>query len=241
MPRRSGRSIEAAAARRRAARRPLQHGRRPRRHRASAGERGRAAAARATSTRRRSSKASASRRAAAEDTGIEVVIVRPTGIYGPGDRRLLKLFRGVARRRFPILGDGRIFYHLTYIDDLVEGFRLCGDASGRRRSHLHPRRRRGHHAQRAGRDRRREAHVPPPGCICRSGRSGSPARCARRSARRSASSRRSTAAGSTSSPRAARSTSAAARAELGYAPQRRPARRHRPDARVVPRQRLALR
>ena len=30
--------------------------------------------------------------------GIEVTIARPTGIYGPGDRRLLKLFRGVARR-----------------------------------------------------------------------------------------------------------------------------------------------
>jgi nucleoside-diphosphate-sugar epimerase len=65
-------------------------------------------------------------REAAEDTGIELVIARPTGIYGPGDRRLLKLFRGVARRRFVILGDGQIYYHLTYIDDLVEGFRLCG-------------------------------------------------------------------------------------------------------------------
>jgi nucleoside-diphosphate-sugar epimerase len=65
-------------------------------------------------------------REAGRDTGVEVVIVRPTGIYGPGDRRLLKLFRGVARRRFVILGDGRIFYHLTYIDDLAEGFRLCG-------------------------------------------------------------------------------------------------------------------
>lgn len=65
-------------------------------------------------------------RDAARDIGIEVVIARPTGIYGPGDRRLLKLFRGIARRRFVILGDGRIFYHLTYIDDLIEGFRLCG-------------------------------------------------------------------------------------------------------------------
>jgi dihydroflavonol-4-reductase len=66
--------------------------------------------------------------------GIEVTIARPSGIYGPGDRRLLKLFRGVARRRFVVLGDGRIFYHLTYIDDLVEGFRLCGEvprAAGR--------------------------------------------------------------------------------------------------------------
>jgi nucleoside-diphosphate-sugar epimerase len=65
-------------------------------------------------------------RSAAATTGIELVIARPTGIYGPGDRRLLKLFRGVARRRFVILGDGRIYYHLTFIDDLVEGFRLCG-------------------------------------------------------------------------------------------------------------------
>src|SRR5260221_190849 len=67
-------------------------------------------------------------RDAAARTGVEVVIARPSGIYGPGDRRLLKLFRGVARRRFVILGDGKFFYHLTYIDDLVEGLRLCGEA-----------------------------------------------------------------------------------------------------------------
>jgi dihydroflavonol-4-reductase len=69
-------------------------------------------------------------REAAGRTGVEVVIARPTGIYGPGDRRLLKLFRGVARRRFAVLGSGRIYYHLTYIDDLVEGFRLCGEVPG---------------------------------------------------------------------------------------------------------------
>jgi nucleoside-diphosphate-sugar epimerase len=59
--------------------------------------------------------------------GIDVTIARPTGIYGPGDRRLLRLFRGVARRRWITLGSGEIYYHLTYIDDLVEGFRLCGE------------------------------------------------------------------------------------------------------------------
>ena len=69
-------------------------------------------------------------REAASATGMEVVIARPTGIYGPGDRRLLKLFRGVARRRFIVLGAGRIYYHLTYIDDLIEGFRLCGEVPG---------------------------------------------------------------------------------------------------------------
>src|ERR1700681_2422960 len=65
-------------------------------------------------------------RQAGERLGIEVTIARPTGIYGPGDRRLLKLFQGVVRG-FPILGRGEIYYHLTYIDDLVEGFRLCGE------------------------------------------------------------------------------------------------------------------
>ena len=73
-------------------------------------------------------------RDAAARTGIDLVIARPTGIYGPGDRRLLKLFRGVARRRFVTLGSGEIFYHLTYVEDLAEGFRLCGEvpaASGR--------------------------------------------------------------------------------------------------------------
>ena len=65
-------------------------------------------------------------RRAATEAGVPLVIVRPTGIYGPGDQRLLKLFRGVARRRFNVLGRGDIWYHLTYIDDLVDGFRLCG-------------------------------------------------------------------------------------------------------------------
>ncbi len=64
--------------------------------------------------------------AAAKDAGIELVIARPSGIYGPGDKRLFKLFGGVARGRFVLLGDGGIFYHLTYVNDLCDGFRLCG-------------------------------------------------------------------------------------------------------------------
>lgn len=69
-----------------------------------------------------------------ETRGLDVVVARPIGIYGPGDRRFLKMFRGIAKGRFPILGSGEVFYHLTYIDDLVEGFRLCGEvpeAAGR--------------------------------------------------------------------------------------------------------------
>jgi len=69
-------------------------------------------------------------RDAAAAAGIELVIARPTGIYGPGDRRLLKLFGGVARGRFLLLGDGQIFYHLTYVEDLCDGFRLCATVPG---------------------------------------------------------------------------------------------------------------
>jgi dihydroflavonol-4-reductase len=58
--------------------------------------------------------------------GLEVVIARPIGIYGPGDLRFLKMFRGIARRHFPMLGSGRVYYHLTYIDDLCRGLILCG-------------------------------------------------------------------------------------------------------------------
>jgi len=69
-------------------------------------------------------------RAAAARVGIELVIARPTGIYGPGDRRLFKMFGQIARGRFVMLGSGRNFYHLTYVDDLCAGFRLCGTVPG---------------------------------------------------------------------------------------------------------------
>jgi nucleoside-diphosphate-sugar epimerase len=65
-------------------------------------------------------------REAAARLGIELVIARPTGIYGPGDRRLFKMFGQIARGRFLMLGRGKNFYHLTYITDLCAGFRLCG-------------------------------------------------------------------------------------------------------------------
>ena len=69
-------------------------------------------------------------RHAARTGALEVVIARPIGIYGPGDTRFLKMFRGLARGTFPLLGSGEVFYHLTFVDDLVEGFRLCGEVAG---------------------------------------------------------------------------------------------------------------
>lgn len=60
-------------------------------------------------------------------SGIPVSVVRPVGIYGPGDTRFLKLFRPIQRGRFVMIGDGDVLYHMTYIDDLVEGFILAGE------------------------------------------------------------------------------------------------------------------
>lgn len=57
--------------------------------------------------------------------GLAVSVVRPAAIYGPGETRLLKLFRAIARGRYAIVGSGRPHYHLVYIDDLVRGYLLA--------------------------------------------------------------------------------------------------------------------
>lgn len=59
--------------------------------------------------------------------GLPVTVARPTAIYGPGDLRLLKLFRLIARRRFVMLGRGEVFYHMVYVTDLVAGLRLLAE------------------------------------------------------------------------------------------------------------------
>jgi nucleoside-diphosphate-sugar epimerase len=59
-------------------------------------------------------------------TDLPTAVVRPAGIYGPGDMRFLKLFRGVQGGYFTILGSGRTWFHPVYITDLIEGFLRCG-------------------------------------------------------------------------------------------------------------------
>jgi nucleoside-diphosphate-sugar epimerase len=57
---------------------------------------------------------------------MEVVILRPAAIYGPGDpERFFMIFRRVAKGTFPMFGDGRTLYHPLYIDNLVDAFLLC--------------------------------------------------------------------------------------------------------------------
>jgi len=58
---------------------------------------------------------------------LPVTVVRPTGIYGPGDMRFAKMYRMIQKGTFVMLGRGDTLYHLTYVEDLVDGIRLAGE------------------------------------------------------------------------------------------------------------------
>jgi len=62
----------------------------------------------------------------AKDRGLSLTVARPTAIYGPGDTRLLKMFKMIAKGTFVMLGTRDINYHMVYVDDLVVGLRLLG-------------------------------------------------------------------------------------------------------------------
>jgi len=64
------------------------------------------------------------------EEGLPGVVFRPVGIYGPGDTRFLKLFRYIKNGKFKMFGSGKVLYHLTYIDDLVDGILLAGTVPG---------------------------------------------------------------------------------------------------------------
>lgn len=66
-------------------------------------------------------KAEAERVAHEFATQIGLCIVRISETYGPGDMRLLKLFRAVQSGRYATLGDGRNLHQLIYVADLAAG------------------------------------------------------------------------------------------------------------------------
>lgn len=61
---------------------------------------------------------------------LPVVVIRISETYGPGDRRLLKLFKGIKKNAFFMIGDGKNLHHLIYIDDLIEGMCLAATVEG---------------------------------------------------------------------------------------------------------------
>jgi nucleoside-diphosphate-sugar epimerase len=58
----------------------------------------------------------------AERCAVPSVVLRPADVYGPRDQRLLKLFKGVSRGRFPLFGSGKGRRHMVYVDDVVSAF-----------------------------------------------------------------------------------------------------------------------
>jgi dihydroflavonol-4-reductase len=55
---------------------------------------------------------------------VPYVIIRISETYGPGDRRLLKLFKAIKKKTFFLIGNGKNIHHPIYIDDLVQGLYL---------------------------------------------------------------------------------------------------------------------
>lgn len=53
---------------------------------------------------------------------LPVVVIRISEVYGPGDFRLLKMFKGIDKGIFFKIGDGQNLHHLIYVDDLIAGF-----------------------------------------------------------------------------------------------------------------------
>ena len=58
----------------------------------------------------------------AANASVSYTVLRPADVYGPRDQRLLKLFKGVSRGRFPLFGDGSGRRHMVYVDDVVSAF-----------------------------------------------------------------------------------------------------------------------
>jgi nucleoside-diphosphate-sugar epimerase len=59
---------------------------------------------------------------------LPVVIIRIAETYGPGDRRLLKLFKAIRKGICFIIGSGKNLHHPIYIDDLMEGLSRAATA-----------------------------------------------------------------------------------------------------------------
>ena len=62
------------------------------------------------------------------DGKIDGCVVRPAMIWGPGDTRTLKLFRGIGKRRMPVIGTGKVLLHWVLVDDVARGMVLAGDS-----------------------------------------------------------------------------------------------------------------
>ena len=68
--------------------------------------------------------------------GLDVRVIRPGWVYGPGDKRTLKLIRAVVHKRMVMVSSGEALQSPVFIDDLVAGIFLCLE-KGRRAEVYH--------------------------------------------------------------------------------------------------------
>ncbi|MGD8617125.1 MAG: NAD(P)-dependent oxidoreductase [Gammaproteobacteria bacterium] len=61
------------------------------------------------------------------DEKLPVSVVRISETYGPGDRRLLKLFKAIQKNVFFVIGKGDNKHQLIYVDDLIDGMYLAAN------------------------------------------------------------------------------------------------------------------
>ncbi|HEX8756158.1 MAG TPA: NAD-dependent epimerase/dehydratase family protein [Steroidobacteraceae bacterium] len=67
-------------------------------------------------------------REAARRTGLDLVIVRPSWVYGVGCPRTAKLIRSLRKGRFFFIGRGNNLRHPIYIEDFLAGLELAAAA-----------------------------------------------------------------------------------------------------------------
>ncbi|HEX7344940.1 MAG TPA: NAD-dependent epimerase/dehydratase family protein [bacterium] len=60
-----------------------------------------------------------------KELNLNLIVVRPTFTYGPGDPHKIKLFQAIKKGRFFFIGDGFSTIHPVFIDDLIAGIDLA--------------------------------------------------------------------------------------------------------------------
>ena len=61
---------------------------------------------------------------------LNLVVIRISETYGPGDGRLLKLFKGIKKGTFFVIGSGKNIHQLIYVDDLIRGMHAAATSEG---------------------------------------------------------------------------------------------------------------
>jgi dihydroflavonol-4-reductase len=56
------------------------------------------------------------------EEGLPITVIRPISMFGPGDRRVLKLFRMIRNGWVPVIGSGEVYFQPAYVDDVVAAF-----------------------------------------------------------------------------------------------------------------------